>query len=44
MLKKLPSDKINISKTALLFLSQAPAHHSFTFSLLIQTEAQVISL
>ena len=33
MLKKIPSDKINGAKNALFFLSQVPAHHSFTFNL-----------
>ena len=33
MLKKWPSDKINVTKNALFFLSQAPTHHSFTFNL-----------
>ena len=33
MLKKFPSDKINGTKSALLFLSGAPTHHSFTFNL-----------
>ena len=33
MLKKFPSDKINVTKNALLFLSQAPTYHSFTFHL-----------
>ena len=32
MLKKFPSDKRNGTKNALLFLLQAPAHHSFTFN------------
>ena len=32
MLKKFPLDKINGTKNALFFLSQAPAHH-FTFNL-----------
>ena len=31
--KKLPSDKINGTKNALFFLSQAPTHHSFNFNL-----------
>ena len=31
MLKNFPSDKINGTKDALFFLSQAPTHHSFTF-------------
>ena len=31
--KKFPSDKINGTKHALLFLSRAPAHHSFNFNL-----------
>ena len=33
MLKESPSDKINGTKNALLFLSRAPNHHSFTFHL-----------
>ena len=33
MLKKIPSDKTNSTKNALLFLSQAPTHHSFAFYL-----------
>ena len=32
MLKKFPSDKINVTKNALLFLSLATTHHSFTFN------------
>ena len=32
MLKKLSSDKINVTKNALFFLSHAPIHHSFTFN------------
>ena len=32
MLKKFPLNKINVTKNALFFLSQAPAHHSFTFN------------
>ena len=32
MLKKFPSDKINVTKNALFFLSGAPARHSFTFN------------
>ena len=32
MLKKFPSDKINVTKNALFFLSRAPTHHSFTFN------------
>ena len=32
MLKKILSDKINVAKNALFFLSRAPAHHSFTFN------------
>ena len=31
MLKKIPSDKINVIKNALLFLLQAPTHHRLTF-------------
>ena len=33
MLKKLPSDKLNVTNNAVFFLSQAPTHHSFTFNL-----------
>ena len=33
MLKKFSSDKISGTKNALLFLSRAPTHHSFTFNL-----------
>ena len=33
MLKKSPSNKINGTKNAVLFLSQALTHHSFTFNL-----------
>ena len=33
MSKKFPSDKINGTKKAFFFLSGAPTHHSFTFSL-----------
>ena len=33
MLKKFPSDKINVTKNALFFLSRAATHHSFTFNL-----------
>ena len=32
MLKKIPSDKMNVTKTALFFLLQTPTHHSFTFN------------
>ena len=31
-LKKFLSDKINVTKNALFFLSRAPAHNSFTFN------------
>ena len=31
--QKNPSDKINVTKNALFFLSRAPTHHSFTFNL-----------
>ena len=31
--KQFPSDKVNGTKNALFFLSQAPSHHSFTFNL-----------
>ena len=33
MLKKCPSDKINVAKYALFFLSRALSHHKFTFNL-----------
>ena len=33
MLEKYPSDKINVTKNVLFFLSQAPTYHSFTFNL-----------
>ena len=33
MLKKGPWDKVNGTKNALFFLSQAPTHHNFTFEL-----------
>ena len=33
MLRKFASDKINFTKNALFFLSQAQIHHSFTFNL-----------
>ena len=32
MLKKFSSEKINVTKNALFFLSRAPTHHSFTFN------------
>ena len=32
MLKKYPSDKINVTKNALFFISRVPANHSFTFN------------
>ena len=32
MLRKFPSDKINVTKNAPFFLSRAPTHHSFTFN------------
>ena len=32
MLKKFPSDKIDSTKNALFFLSQAPTHHSYTLN------------
>ena len=31
--KKIPLEKINVTKNALFFISQAPALHSFTFHL-----------
>ena len=31
MLKKFPSDKINVRENDLFFLSRAPIHHTFTF-------------
>ena len=33
MLKKIPSDKMNVTNNGVFFLSQAPTHHSFTFNL-----------
>ena len=33
ILKKFASDKINGTKDALFFLSQASTHHSFTFNM-----------
>ena len=33
MLKRISSDKINGTKHALFFISQAPTYHSFTFNL-----------
>ena len=33
MLKKFPSDKRNGTKNALVFLTRAPTHHSFSFKL-----------
>ena len=33
MLKSFPSGKMNNTKNVLFFLSQAPAHHSYTFNL-----------
>ena len=33
MLQKFPSEKINVTKNPLFFLSRAPTHHSFTFNL-----------
>ena len=33
MFKKISSDKINVTKNALFFLSRAQTHHSFTFNL-----------
>ena len=46
MLKKFPSDKINVTKNALIFLSRAPTHPSFTFKLqfLYELKAQGLSL
>ena len=38
MLKEIPSDKLNGTKNALFFLSQAPTHHSFTFNLQFLSE------
>ena len=38
MLKKFPSDKINGTKNVLFFLSWAPTHHRFTFSLRLLSE------
>ena len=38
MLKKIASDKINVTKNALFFLSRAPTHDSFTFNLQVLYE------
>ena len=38
MLKKFPSDKVDGTKNALIFLSQAPTQHRFTFNLQILYE------
>ena len=32
MLKKFPSDKINVTENTLFFLLRPPSHHSFTFN------------
>ena len=40
MLKNFPPNKINGTKNALFFLSQAPTHHSFTFSFAFLYEAK----
>ena len=32
MLKTFPSEKINVTKNALFFLSRASTHHGFTFN------------
>ena len=32
MLKKFPSDKINVTKNTVFLLSRAPTHHIFTFN------------
>ena len=42
MFKKFPSDKINVTKNTIFFLSQAPTHHSFTFTLLFLYELKYI--
>ena len=42
MLKKDSSDKINGTKNALFFHSQAPAHHSFTFNLLLERNVRLL--
>ena len=46
MLKKFLSDKINVTKNALFFLSQAPTHHSFTYNsqFLYELKHSLISL
>ena len=36
MLKKIPSDKINGTKNALFFISQAPSHHGFNLRFLYE--------
>ena len=42
MLKKVSSEKINGTKNALFFHSQAPANHSFTFNLLLQHNVRLL--
>ena len=32
MLKKIPSDKVTVTKNSLFFLSRTPTHHSFFFN------------
>ena len=41
MFKKFPSDKINGTKNALFFISQALTHHSFTSNLQFLYELKV---
>ena len=38
MLKKFPSDKINVTKNSLFLLSRASTHHSFAFNLQFLSE------
>ena len=40
MLQKIHLDKMNDTKNPLCFLSRAPTHHGFTFTILIRGETQ----
>ena len=40
MLKKIPPDKINVTKNAPFFLSRATTHNSSQFAILVRAEAQ----
>ena len=41
MLKKIPSDKVNVTHNAFFFLSRTPTHHSFTFNSLFLYELSI---